>query len=105
MKTANIVIASAALLIANLHFCLNKSNTAEIKVPAWPIPTHQTKLVISHAQPTVLFRPQDPTPVPKRYTIHPIPQRAITMEIINKIYQVLGGLASIGRIISSVMSL
>ena len=61
--TENIVIASADLLIAILHFCLNKSNTADIKVPACPIPTHQTKFVISHAHPTVLFKPHTPIPV------------------------------------------
>ena len=61
--TEKIVMASAERLIAIRHFCLNKSNTAEIKVPACPIPTHHTKLVISHAQPTVLFRPQVPIPV------------------------------------------
>ena len=48
--TPNIVIASADLLIAILHFCLKSNNTAEIKVPACPIPIHQTKFVISHAQ-------------------------------------------------------
>jgi hypothetical protein len=55
-------MASADLLMAILHFCLKSKSTAEISVPAWPIPTHQTKLVISQAQPTVLFRPQVPIP-------------------------------------------
>ena len=36
---------------------------AEIKVPAWPIPTQKTKLVMSKAQPTVWFMPQTPIPV------------------------------------------
>ena len=61
--TEKIVIASADLLIAILHFCLNNNNTAEISVPACPIPIHHTKFVISQAQPTVLLRPQTPIPV------------------------------------------
>ena len=56
-------MASADLLIDILHFCLNNNRTAEISVPACPIPIHQTKFVISHAQPTVLFNPQTPIPV------------------------------------------
>ena len=44
--------------------CLNNKRTAEISVPACPIPTHQTKFVISQAHPTVLFNPHTPTPVP-----------------------------------------
>ena len=56
-------MASAERLIAIRHFCLNRRSTAEIRVPACPIPTHQTKFVISQAQPTVLFRPQVPIPV------------------------------------------
>ena len=61
--TEKIVIASADLLIAILHFCLNSNKTAEISVPACPIPTHQTKFVISQAHPTVLFNPHTPIPV------------------------------------------
>ena len=60
--TAKIVIASADLLIAILHLCLNNKSIAEINVPACPIPTHQTKLVISHAHITVLFKPHIPIP-------------------------------------------
>lgn len=52
------VIASAARFTPVLHFCLNNKRMAEIKVPAWPIPIHQTKLVISQAQPTVLLAPK-----------------------------------------------
>ena len=61
--TEKMVMASAERLIAILHFCRNSSSTAEIRVPAWPIPTHQTKLVMSQAQLTVRFRPQVPIPV------------------------------------------
>src|SRR5690554_4664891 len=60
--TAKIVIASAARLILVLHFCLKSSRMAEMKVPAWPIPTHHTKLVILHPHPIVRFTPQVPIP-------------------------------------------
>ncbi len=63
--TAKMVIASAALLIDVLHFCLNSKRTAEISVPACPIPTHHTKLVMSQAHPTVLFKPHIPIPCHK----------------------------------------
>ena len=61
--TAKIVIASAERLIDVRHFCLRRSRTAEISVPAWPMPTQNTKLVMSNAQPTVRLRPQVPMPV------------------------------------------
>ena len=35
---------------------------AEMSVPAWPMPIHQTKLVMSKAQPTGMFNPHTPTP-------------------------------------------
>ena len=51
--TAKIVILDAGLLSSQR--CLKSIKIAEIKVPAWPIPIHQTKLVIS---PTT-YRPVD----------------------------------------------
>jgi hypothetical protein len=45
--TAKRVIASAKRLIEVRHFCWSRSKIAEIKVPAWPIPIHQTKLMMS----------------------------------------------------------
>ena len=36
---------------------------AEISVPAWPIPIHQTKLVMANPQPTGIWMPQMPTPL------------------------------------------
>src|SRR6218665_2991839 len=51
-----------------LHFWRKSNKMAEIKVPAWPMPTHQTKLVMSHAHPTVLFNPH--TPIPSHSTTH-----------------------------------
>jgi hypothetical protein len=48
--TAKIVIASAKRLMAVRHFCRKMKRMALMSVPAWPMPTHQTKLVMSHAQ-------------------------------------------------------
>src|SRR6185312_546881 len=65
--TAKIVIASAARLIAVRHFWRSRNKIAEISVPAWPIPIHHTKFVISQAQPAGLLLPQTPMPVETRY--------------------------------------
>ena len=97
-------MASADLLIPILHFCLKRSNTAEINVPACPIPTHQTKFVISQAQPTVLFKPQVPIPVPIVYAIHPKPHKKTTIEIEKAIHQSRSGGVSTGLAISFEMS-
>ncbi len=64
--TANSVIASEKRLIAVRHFCRNRKRTALMSVPAWPIPIHQTKLVMSHAQYVGEVFPQTPTPRQKR---------------------------------------
>ena len=60
--TAKSVMASAARLMDVRHFCRVRKRIAEISVPAWPMPIQKTKFVMSHAQPTVLFSPQTPTP-------------------------------------------
>src|SRR6266568_4866809 len=60
--TAKIVIASANRLIELRQPCLNNSRIAEINVPAWPIPIHQTKLIIANPQATGCVIPQMPTP-------------------------------------------
>ena len=65
--TAKIVIASAARLIEVRHFWRNRKRIAEISVPAWPMPTQNTKLVMSQAQPTGTFRPQTPMPSQKSH--------------------------------------
>ncbi len=36
-----------------------------MSVPAWPIPIHQTKLVMANPQPTGIMMPQMPTPFAK----------------------------------------
>ncbi len=61
--TANSVIASAKRLIDVRHFCWNRRRMAEISVPAWPIPIHQTKLMMPNAQPTGMLFPQTPIPL------------------------------------------
>ena len=60
--TANSVIASANRLIDVRHSCFNSSRIAEISVPAWPIPIHQTKLTIANPHIDRLLMPQIPTP-------------------------------------------
>ena len=67
--TANSVIASANRLIDVRHFWRKSSRIAEISVPAWPMPIHQTKLMMSNAQPTGMLLPQMPMPVSSRCTI------------------------------------
>ena len=60
--TAKMVIASAERLIEVRHFWRKRKRIAEMSVPAWPIPTQNTKFVMSHAQPTGTLRPQIPIP-------------------------------------------
>jgi hypothetical protein len=45
---------------------------AEIKVPAWPIPIHHTKLTIAKPQPIGMLMPQIPTPFVISHAIDPI---------------------------------
>jgi len=40
---------------------------AEMRVPAWPIPIHHTKLTMANPQPTGILMPQMPVPLIKRY--------------------------------------
>ena len=65
--TAKIVMASAKRLMDMRHCCLKSSRIAEISVPAWPMPIHQTKLMMSNAQPTGTLLPQMPMPVSSRF--------------------------------------
>jgi len=55
-------MASAKRLIEVRHFWRMSNRKAEIKVPAWPIPIHQTKLTMAKPQATGMFTPQIPTP-------------------------------------------
>src|SRR5689334_14594275 len=56
-------MASAKRLMEFRHGWFSRSKIAEISVPAWPIPIHQTKLVIGKAQATGMLFPKMPTPV------------------------------------------
>ncbi len=49
--TANNVMASAKRLMEVRHCCRSSRRIAEISVPAWPIPIHQTKLMIAKPHP------------------------------------------------------
>ena len=61
--TAKSVMASAARFRLDRHFWRNRKRIAEIKVPAWPMPTQKTNVPMGSPQPTVLFMPQMPRPV------------------------------------------
>ena len=61
--TAKIVMPSAKRLIDVRQPCLSSSRIAEISVPAWPMPIHQTKLMIAKPQPTGWLTPQIPVPL------------------------------------------
>ena len=65
--TAKMVIASAARLIEVRHFCRKRKRIAEMSVPACPMPTQNTKFVMSHAQPTGTLSPQMPIPSQKSH--------------------------------------
>src|SRR6185436_8061205 len=65
--TAKMVIASAERLIEVRHFWRKRKRIAEMRVPACPIPTQNTKFVMSHAQPTGTLRPQIPIPSQNRH--------------------------------------
>ena len=81
--TAKIVIASAKRLIDMRHCCLKSSRIAEISVPAWPMPIHQTKLMMSNAQPTGMLLPQMPMPLSSSQPsamFRPIEQREADQE-------------------------
>ncbi len=101
--TAKIVIASAERLTLVRQCCRNKSNIAEMKVPACPIPTHQTKLVMLHPQPIVLFTFQRPIPFHTVSTIAIRPISAAVPAMVNPKNHSLFGLATIGLKTSSVI--
>jgi hypothetical protein len=61
--TAKIVMPSANRLIDVRQPCLSSRRIAEISVPAWPMPIHQTKLMIAKPQPTGMLTPQIPVPL------------------------------------------
>src|SRR5262245_40478830 len=92
--TAKIVMASAARLTPVRQRWRNRNRIAEISVPAWPIPIHQTKLTISHPHITGCILPQTPTPVEIcQLSMKPNMQRAPKL-ILNEIHHQSGALPS-----------
>ncbi len=61
--TAKIVMASAKRAMALRQRLRKRKRIAEMSVPAWPIPTQKTKLMMSKAQKTGLLFPHTPMPV------------------------------------------
>ena len=61
--TAKMVMASAKRLIELRQPCLKSSRMAEISVPAWPMPIHQTKLMMAKPQATGWVMAQMPVPL------------------------------------------
>jgi hypothetical protein len=55
-------------LIDIRHCCRNRNRIAEISVPAWPMPIHHTKLMMSKPQPTGWLTPQTPMPLKSSIT-------------------------------------
>ena len=61
--TAKMVIASAARFTPVRQRWRNRKRMAEISVPAWPMPIHQTKFTMSQPHITGRISPHTPTPV------------------------------------------
>ena len=61
--TAKMVIASLNRLMLVRHRWCSSRRIAEIRVPAWPMPIHHTKLMIAKPQATGTLMPQMPTPM------------------------------------------
>src|SRR5258706_13733901 len=80
--TAKIVMPSANRLIDVRQPCLSSSRIAEISVPAWPMPIHQTKLMIAKPQPIGMLTPQIPVPLMSSQ-VTPIPSMPMIMKPID----------------------
>src|SRR3569833_611377 len=63
IAAASSVMASAKRLIEARQFWLSRISTAEISVPAWPMPIHHTVLVIMKPQAAGILRPAVPMPL------------------------------------------
>src|SRR5207237_4608296 len=61
--TAKSVIASAKRLMLVRHFCWKSRRMALMRVPACPMPIHQTKLMIQNAQATGMVLAHIPMPL------------------------------------------
>src|SRR6266550_5539137 len=80
-------MASANRLIDWRHFCRRSNKMAEMSVPAWPMPIHQTKLTIANPHPTGILIPQTPTPMVSRYAVPNSKTKTRMKEIPNPTYQ------------------
>src|SRR5690606_10880478 len=65
ISSAARAIASARRLSEERHGCAVSSSAAERNVPAWPMPIHQTKLMIGKPHAVGMSLPHRPTPVVK----------------------------------------
>ena len=61
--TAKSVMASVKRLMESRHLRKTSRRIAEMNVPAWPMPIHQTKLMIANPHATGTLTPQMPTPL------------------------------------------
>src|SRR5688572_9076417 len=101
--TAKMVIASAERLIEVRQVWRKRKRIAEISVPACPIPTQNTKFVMSQAQPTGWLRPQMPIPSQNSHeTAIPSRLRSATEGIKNS-HQPIGVARSTGSATASVI--
>src|SRR6185503_11929506 len=91
------VIASAERLMELRQFWRKSSKIAEMSVPAWPIPTHQTKPVMSHDQPIVLSRPHSPMPYQNVQLTAKTQRQAPRDARVKPIHHALPGIFSTGR--------
>ena len=101
--TAKMVIASAARLIEVRHFWRKRKRIAEMSVPACPMPTQNTKFVMSHAQPTGTLRPQMPIPSQKSHETAAPRRPRSAREGKKKSHQPIGVRRSSGSATASVM--
>ena len=88
--TAKMVMASAKRLIELRQVCLKSSRMAEIRVPAWPIPIHHTKLMMAKPQAPGMVTPQMPTPLRKSQVMPTTTPRATRPPICRPINQPSG---------------
>src|SRR4029453_10441155 len=101
--TAKMVIASAARLIEVRHFCRKRKRIAEISVPACPIPTQNTKFVMSQAQPPGTLSPQMPIPSQKSHETATPRRPRSAREGRKKSHQPIGVFRSTGSATASVI--
>ena len=101
--TAKMVIASAERLIEVRHFWRKRKRIAEMSVPACPIPTQNTKFVMSHAQPTGTLRPQMPIPSQNSHETATPRRPRSAREGMKKNHQPIGVRRSMGSATTSVI--